>query len=108
MDSLHTQSTSIFSNSSETIQGGFVNNVGALSISLIPTLVLIVLFGYVGYYGYMHPEKYKSIIGSMLLYFHLGKNNEIHTTEIPEQSNTYSLLSMFGIKPVSKDDLLAY
>jgi hypothetical protein len=56
----------------------------------------------------MHPEKYKSIIGSILLYFHLGKNNEIHTTEIPEQSNTYNLLSMFGINPVAKYDLQAY
>jgi hypothetical protein len=100
-DFITRQTTSIFSKiepKSESMTVG----------SILPLFVLLVLFGCVGYYGYMYPEKYKAIIGSMLLYFHLGKNNELHATEIPEQSNTYSLLSILGIKPVSKEDLQAY
>ena len=100
-DFITRQTTSIFSKIEPKSESMIVG-------SILPAVVCIVLVGCVGYYGYMYPEKYKAIIGSILLYFHLGKNNELHTTEIPEQSNTYSLLSMFGVKSVSKEDLLAY
>lgn len=78
-------------------------------VSYIPLLVLGVILTCIGYYEYMYPEHYNSIIGSMLLYFHLSKNNEIYTMEIPEESNTYSILSMFGIKnALSPENLQPY
>lgn len=87
--------TSIFSEKTPTdlMAGG-----SEMFVLYIPLLVFGIILASIGYYEYMYPEKYKNIIGSILLYFHLGKDNEIHTTEIPEESNTYSILSLFGIK----------
>ena len=87
--------TSIFSEKTTT---ELMNGGTAMMISYIPFLMFGIVLMILGYYEYMYPDDYRKIVGSVLLYFHLGKNNELHSTEIPENSNTYSILSILGIK----------
>lgn len=85
------QATSIFSNNTVSpLPSGVLAN----QISII---VVCIIFGAIGYFYYMFPEKSKTLIGSILLYFHMDKPNEIHTTQIPEDSNVNSLLSTLGL-----------
>jgi hypothetical protein len=60
--------------------------------------IVVVLSGTIGYILYRYQEQIRFFIGKWLLYFHLGKNNEIYTSQIPENHLIRSISSAIDIK----------
>ena len=85
--------TSIFRNTPDipSIDGGGIMSTGMRS--LLPLFIAILIWAAIGYMMYVYQQKIRHFIGSWLLYFHMGKNNEIYTIKIPENNHFQSLLS---------------
>ena len=92
---------SIFRNTPDipSIHGGIhrgIHGGGIISTRLSPLsplFIAIMIVGVIGHILYTYQEKTRHFIGSWLLYFHMGKNNEIYTTRIPENNHFRSVLS---------------
>lgn len=69
---------------------------GSGSVGEYIAFAVLLLFGVLGWFAYQHQETVKQMFGSLLLQFHLGKNNEIHHTEIPPTSRVNKLIEGLG------------
>jgi ammonia channel protein AmtB len=84
---------SIFRNTPDipSIHGGGILSTGMRP--LLPLFIAILIWATIGYMMYVYQQKIRHFIGSWLLYFHMGKNNEIYTTQNTENTHFQSLLS---------------
>ena len=55
--------------------------------------VVVLSLGFI----YFFRKQIRDKMGSLLLYFHLGKKNEIRTTEIPPKSRVASMIEGLGL-----------
>jgi len=95
------QTTSIFSKSEPQSNDLISQNVSRyISIGIVLFFVGIILA-----FFYTYPEKYQSIIGSALLYLHMGKPNELHTTQSSDGDSAQSMFDTLGINAA---DLLPF
>jgi len=88
-DFIEKKTESIFSKTPE-IAGG--SGDGASGFYIVIGMVVLSL-GFV----YFFRKQIRDKMGSLLLYFHLGKRNEIRTTEIPSKSRVASMIEGLGL-----------
>ena len=83
------EKSSLFSKIETLGEDGFDPNT--LSYVFIGICIVLVVFVYV------YRDSVKSMLGSLLLRFHLGKSNEIQTTEISPSSRLASIIGELGL-----------
>ena len=72
---------------------------------LLPLFIAILIWAAIGYMMYVYQQKIRHFIGSWLLYFHMGKNNEIYTIQTLSNFVLQSFLELLPLRVRSSSQI---